>query len=299
MSGAGTSNRRSPLSKWLIHSFFILASLLFIIPLLLVVAISITEEQSLAEQGFLLIPREISFAGYEVILKSPLKLFKAYGVTILVTILGTIAGLLFTAMVGYSISRKDYKYGRTTTLFVFFPMLFSGGLVPFYILVTQYLQLKDSIWALIIPYLLNPFYILIMRGFMSKLPSEIFESAKMDGAGEWRIFRTLVLPLSTPALATLGLFISFAYWNDWWLGLLFIDNPDLVPLQLLLVRVMNTIDFLYNNIGRVNVKIDLSQFPNVSARMAMAVLAAGPMMFVFPFFQKYFVSGLTVGSVKG
>lgn len=281
-----------------INIFFSLLSIAIVIPLLLVVAISITDESKLLDHGYHLIPEKISFAAYDLILQSPKQLLTAYGVTVVVTVIGTIVSVLFTSMLAYSISRKDYRYRRPTTLFVFFTMLFNGGLVPFYILVTQYLHLKDSIWALIIPYLLNPFYVLIMKGFLDKLPQEVFESAKIDGASELRIFATIVLPLSLPALATVGLFISFVYWNDWWLGLLFINEPKLVPLQLLLYRIMNTIEFLTNNISLVNVQIDLSTFPSLSARMAMAVLAAGPMMFVFPFFQRYFVAGLTVGSVK-
>ncbi|MNH90081.1 L-arabinose transport system permease protein AraQ [compost metagenome] len=282
-----------------INLFFLALSIAFIIPLILVVSISISSEKSLLDYGYQLIPKVLDFTAYEVILKSPGQILRAYGITISVTLIGTCAGLLFTTMVAFSISRRDYRYRRITSMYIVFTMLFSGGLVPMYILVTQYLHLKDTIWALIIPYLVNPFYVLIMKGFLEKVPGEIFESAKIDGASEMRIFFTIVLQLSKPALATVGLFISFAYWNDWWLGLLFINEQHLVPLQLLLYRIMNTIEFLSNNIDMVNVQIDLTQFPNLSARMAMAVLAAGPMMFVFPFFQRYFVSGLTVGSVKG
>ncbi|WP_135547845.1 carbohydrate ABC transporter permease [Paenibacillus cymbidii] len=293
-----TSVTKSKTAPIVINVFFTLLSIAIIIPLLLVVSISLTKESALLESGYHLIPKQLSLTAYELILQSPKQLLTAYGVTVLVTVIGTIVSVLLTSMLAYTISRKDYRYRRVTTLFVFFTMLFNGGLVPFYILVTQYLHLKDSIWALIIPYLLNPFYVLIMKGFLDKLPPEIFESAKMDGASELRIFATIVLPLSLPALATVGLFISFIYWNDWWLGLLFINEPKLVPLQLLLYRIMNTIEFLTNNISLVNVQIDLTTFPSLSARMAMAVLAAGPMMFIFPFFQRYFVAGLTVGSVK-
>lgn len=284
---------------WAINCFFIVLCGIMVIPMLLVVIISFSSEASLLENGYRLIPDQWSFQAYDLILKSPAQLMRAYGVTILVTVVGTFLALLLTSMLAYSLSRRDYRYARLTTFYVFFTMLFSGGLVPFYILVTQHLHLKDTVWALIIPYLLNPFYVLIMKGFMDKLPMEVIESAKMDGANEWRTFFTMVLPLTTPALATVGLFIAFAYWNDWWLGLLFIDNPKLVPLQLLLYRTMNTIEFLSNNIDLVNVSVDMSKFPSLSARMALAVLVAGPMMFIFPFFQKYFVKGMTIGSIKG
>ena len=282
-----------------INIFFIGLCALMIIPMLLVVSISLTDEGALLSNGYKLIPQQWSFDAYKVILESPAQLIRAYGITIIVTVIGTISGLLLTSMLSYTISRRDYRYARVTTFYVFFTMLFSGGLVPFYMLVTQYLHLKDSVWALIIPYLLNPFYVLIMKGFMDKIPTEIIESAKLDGASEMKTFFRVILPLSTPALATVGLFIAFTYWNDWWLGLLFIDSPKLVPMQLLLYRTMNTIEFLTNNIGDLNISVDLSKFPSLSARMALAVLVAGPMMLVFPFFQRYFVKGITLGSVKG
>ncbi|MFC4777099.1 carbohydrate ABC transporter permease [Paenibacillus sp. GCM10023252] len=284
--------------KLIINLFFTVLSVLILIPLILVISISITDEAVLLSEGYRLIPQKVDFLAYQIVWKSPEQIVRAYGVTVSVTLLGTAAGLLMTAMAAYAISRRDYRYRRVTTLYIVFTMLFSGGLVPFYILVSQYLHLKDTIWALIVPYLVNPFYLLIMKGFLDKLPPEIFESAKIDGSSEMRIFTRIVLPLSTPALATVGLFISFIYWNDWWLGLLFIDVQTLVPLQLLLYRIMNTMEFLTNNVSLINVRINLSEFPTLSVRMAMAVLAAGPMMLVFPFFQRYFVAGLTVGSVK-
>lgn len=295
---ATASPNKTTAAQHVINFFFILLTIAMVVPMALVISISLTEEKSLLLHGYHLLPEQFSLTAYALILQSPGQLLRAYGVTIFVTVVGLIASLLITSMVAYSISRRDYRYRRITTMYVLFTMLFSGGLVPFYILVTQYLHLKDTIWALIVPYLVSPFYVLIMKGFLEKLPGEIFESAKMDGASEWRIFFRIVLPLSTPALATVGLFIAFAYWNDWWLGLLFINEQELVPLQLLLYRIMSTIEFMTNNINTVNVQIDLSQFPSLSARMAMAVLAAGPMMFVFPFFQRFFVAGLTVGSVK-
>lgn len=299
---AENSYFESKQSKWssrIINLFFCLLSILFIIPLLLVISISFTDEKTLLQSGYQLIPEKFSLAAYSLIFDSPGVLLNAYGITILVTVIGTVIGLFLTSLTAYTISRKDYRYRKIMTFFVFFTTLFSGGLVPFYIMVTQYLHLKDTIGALIVPYLLSPFYILVMKGFMDKIPLEVIESAKMDGASEWRIFFTMVIPLSLPAMVTIGLFISFQYWNDWWLGLLFIDNQNLIPLQLMLYRVMSTIEYLSNNLSSVNVNIDMTQFPSLSTRMAMAVLAAGPMMLVFPFFQKFFISGLTVGSVKG
>ncbi|RAV21143.1 carbohydrate ABC transporter permease [Paenibacillus contaminans] len=286
--------------RMVINGFFILVSVAMVLPFLLVVAISVTDEQTLIRNGYSFIPERFSLEAYKYIFQSPVILLKAYGITMLITVVGTLCSLLITSMTAYTIARRDYRYNRITTFYVFFTMLFSGGLVPFYILITQYLHLKDTIWALILPGLLSPFNIMIMKGFLSKLPHEIIESAKMDGARELRIFFTMVLPLSTPALATLGLFISFAYWNEWFNALLFIDNQNLVPLQLLLIRILNTIEFLTSNSEFTQgQQISLTQFPSNAARMAMAVLAGGPMLFIFPFFQRYFVRGLTVGSLKG
>lgn len=288
------------LSQIGLHLLFIVLSLVVILPFLLVVAVSLTDEKSLTQNGYQFIPESFSLNAYRYLLDAPDILLRAYGVTITVTVIGALTGLLLTAMTAYVISRPDYRYNRITTFYVFFTMLFSGGLVPSYILMTQYLHLKDSLLALILPVLLSPFNIMVMKGFMSKIPIEIIESAKIDGAREYRIFFRIILPLSTPALATLGLLISFTYWNEWFNGMLYIDDPNKVPLQLLLVRTLKSIEFLTSNSEFTQqLGIDLSSFPNNSARMAIAVLAGGPMLVIFPFFQRFFVKGLTVGSLKG
>ena len=292
--------KKFELSKMLIHLLFILLSLAIVLPFLLVVAVSLTDEASLTDKGYQFFPESFSLEAYRYLLDAPDILLRAYGVTITVTVIGALAGLLFTAMTAYVISRPDYRYNRITTFYVFFTMLFSGGLVPSYILITQYLHLKDSLLALILPVLLSPFNIMVMKGFMSKIPLDIVESAKIDGARELRIFFRIILPLSTPALATLGLLISFTYWNEWFNAMLYIDDPDKVSLQLLLVRTLGSIEFITSNSEfSQQLGIDLSSFPNNSARMAIAVLAGGPMLIIFPFFQRFFVKGLTVGSLKG
>ncbi|MFS0725270.1 carbohydrate ABC transporter permease [Paenibacillus sp. 1P07SE] len=292
--------RRSGIVNALLNAFFIILSLAIIAPFILIIAVSLTDERALTTYGYSFIPSQFSSLAYEFLLQTPAVILRAYSNTAFITIVGTLLSLLLTSIIGYTISRRDYSFRSWLTIYVFIPMMFSGGLVPFYILMTQYLHLKNSLWAIILPGLLSPFYVLIMKGFMGKIPYEIIESAKMDGAGEWRIFFRIILPLSTPALATLGLFIAFNYWNEWFNALLFIDEDRRVPLQLLLVRIMNTLDFLRNNSEYIQgLGIDMSQFPNESVRMALVVLVAGPMMFVFPFFQKYFVQGMTVGSLKG
>ncbi|WP_240545893.1 carbohydrate ABC transporter permease [Paenibacillus artemisiicola] len=283
-----------------INLFFIGLSLLMVIPFALVLSVSFTGEASLARNGYRFIPDTFVLTAYRYIFKVPDVIIRSYGVTALVTAIGTAAGLLMTAMMAYTISRPDYKYKNVTSFYVFFTMLFSGGLVPFYMLMTQYLHAKDTLWAMILPGLLSAWNVMILRGFFAKIPMEIIESAKMDGAREWRIFFAVIIPLSTPALATIGLLIAFGYWNEWFNALLFIDNPSLVPLQLLLVRMLNSMEVLTQNLALLGFPdLDVSQFPTMSARMVMVVLAAGPMMLVFPFFQRYFVQGLTVGSLKG
>ncbi|MGG6314363.1 carbohydrate ABC transporter permease [Paenibacillus macerans] len=292
--------KKFELSKVWLNLLFIVLSIVIVMPFLLVVAVSLTDEKAITRNGYQFIPESFSLDAYRYLLDAPDILLRAYGVTITVTVIGSLTGLLLTAMTAYVISRPDYRYNRITTFYVFFTMLFSGGLVPSYILITQYLHLKDSLLALILPVLLSPFNIMVMKGFMSKIPLEIIESAKIDGARELRIFFRIILPLSTPALATLGLLISFTYWNEWFNGMLYIDDPSKVPLQLLLVRTLNSIEFLTSNSEFTQqLGIDLASFPNNSARMAIAVLAGGPMLVIFPFFQRFFVKGLTVGSLKG
>ncbi|NBC71758.1 carbohydrate ABC transporter permease [Paenibacillus sacheonensis] len=289
-----------PFYRRLINALFSVLSLCIFVPFLLVVVSSFSSEDSILKHGYQFLPERWSLAAYRLVFQSPAILMKAYGVTVYVTVVGTAAGLLLTAMTGWVLSRRDYKYNRQATFYVFFTMLFGGGLVPFYILMTQYLHLKDNLLAIIIPGLLSPFHIMIMKGFLAKMPFEMIESAKVDGSSEMRIFFTMVLPLSTPALATLGLTIAFNYWNEWFNAMLFIDKPNLVTLQLLLVRMLNTIEYLTANTEFVKqLNIDVSHLPKYSVRMAMAIMAAGPMLCIFPFFQRYFVAGLTLGSLKG
>lgn len=292
--------KANKMSVWLIQLFFIVASACMVIPFLLVVSVSFTSENSLIHHGYQFIPHHLDLQAYRYIFKVPGPLLQAYEVTAIVTVVGTAASLLVTSMLAYSISRKDYKYRTISSFYVFFTMLFSGGLIPFYILVTQYLHLRNTIWAMILPGLLSSWNVLVLKGFFVKIPFEIIESAKMDGAREWRIFFTIMIPLSTPALSTMALLIAFNYWNEWFNAMLFIDNPDLVPLQLLLVRMLNNMEVITQNLSKFGLpNIDLKNFPTMSARMVMVILAAGPMMVVFPFFQRYFVQGLTVGSLKG
>ncbi|MFC3798890.1 carbohydrate ABC transporter permease [Cohnella sp. GCM10012308] len=293
---------RSPYigSRTVVHLFFILVCFICIYPFLVVLGTSLQNESDILKSGYAVFPKQIDLTAYKVLLHNPGVLLNAYLVNIYTTALGATAGLFITTGFAFAISRKDYAYRKQLSLYVFFTMLFQGGMVPSYILMASWLDLKDNVLALILPFLITGWHVLLMKGFLQSLPEALFESAKIDGANEFIIFTKIVLPLTKPALATLGLFLVLQYWNDWWLTLLYIENENLMKLQYLLIRVLRNMEFL-NSAEAVQYGLVKpgQQVPSLSARMAMCILAAGPMLVVFPFFQKYFVQGLTVGSVKG
>lgn len=275
-------------------------AILCVFPFLFVVIISLTDEGSLASNGYRLIPEKWSFGAYRYVFDMGDTLLRSYGVTIFITVVGTVISLLFMAFYAYAVSRKSFRYRNFFSFFAFFTMLFNGGLVPTYIIVTQLMGLKDTIWALILPLAVNAFYIMILRTFYStSVPDAIIESGKIDGAGEFRIFLKLVLPLSLPGLATIGLFSTLGYWNDWFNALLYIDNPNLVPLQSMLMRIETSMQFIMQNASNSSISMEaLRSMPQDTSRMAMVVLATLPIIFAYPFFQRYFISGLTIGAVK-
>ncbi len=287
---------RKPFSwgKLAVHLLLAVIGLACVIPMILVISISFSDDKQLALQGYSLLPVGFSTFAYEYILQQPAQILQAYGVTIFITAVGTLLGLLLCAMLGYAISRQDFLLRGPISFYVFFTLLFSGGMVPFYILVTRYLGLKDNVLVLILPYLVTAWYVLILRTSFAQLPTELLDAARIDGAGEWRIFLQIVLPLSKPVLATIGLFFILRFWNDWFLALLFINTASLYPLQYLLYVLMANINFLASNPQTTGVPI-----PVQSARMAMAVLAFGPALFSFLLLQKYFVRGITIGGLKG
>lgn len=291
-------NKRGGISQFLINALFMIFSLLCIIPIITIISISFSREADIYSYGFRLIPLKITTLPYEIIFKNPMQIINSYFISILVSVVGMILSLLLISMIAYPLSRLDFKYRNKLAFFVFFTMLFNGGMVPWYITISR-LQLKDTIWVLILPYIANAWFILLLRTFIQTISISIIESAKIDGASEFRVFFTLILPLAKPGLATVGLFIVLNYWNDWWLAMLFISSERLVPLQYMLYRMMSNIDFLSKNMSALPAGIDMRSMPSETTRMAMCVLAAGPMLFVFPFFQKYFVKGLTVGAIKG
>ncbi|MBE9914452.1 carbohydrate ABC transporter permease [Paenibacillus donghaensis] len=271
-------------------------------PFLFVVIISLTDEKTLALNGYSLFPKKWSFEAYSYIFRTGDQLLRSYGVTIFITLVGTLLTVAIVSLYAYAISRSYFKFRGIFSFIAFFTMLFGGGLVPSYIVVSQVLHLKDTIWALILPMSVSAFSILIMRTFFKTMvPDAIIESGKIDGAGEFRVFISLVLPISLPGLATIGLFAALGYWNDWFNALLYIDDAKLVPLQSLLMKIETNIQFILQNsaIGSGTDRSAIARsLPAETTRMAMVVLATLPIIFAYPFFQRYFVQGLTIGSVK-
>ncbi|MEG0353231.1 MAG: carbohydrate ABC transporter permease [Cellulosilyticaceae bacterium] len=287
-------------AKVVIHMILIFFSICCIIPFIAVLSISFSSEVAIGTYGYSLFPKEFSMEAYKFILESPETIMRSYWVTIKVCAVGTMLSLFIMSLCAYPLSRKDFKYRNAISFYIFFTMIFSGGLVPTYIWVSKYLNLGNNFWVLVLPAVVSPWYLMLMRTFFQTIPYEIIESATIDGAGELEIYCKIIIPLAKPALATVGLFTLLGFWNDWFRGLLYIEDQSLVTLQYMLHKMMANIQELQNAMASgVGVSVDMTNLPNESARMAMCVLAAGPMIFVFPFFQKYFVKGLTVGSVKG
>ncbi|MEK4882972.1 MULTISPECIES: carbohydrate ABC transporter permease [Paenibacillus] len=276
----------------------IFLSVLCIFPFILVVSSSFTEESKILTDGYQFIPNAFSTEAYSILFKYPEQMIQAYIVTIGVTILGTVLGLFLTSMTAYALSRRDFKWRNKFSFFFFFTTLFSGGLVPWYLLMVNYLHMKDTLMALVVPMMLNVFYIIVMKSFMGSIPEAIVESAKIDGAGDFKIYARLILPLSKPALATIGLFLALAYWNDWYNALLFVSNENLMPLQYYLYKMLGNMDGMRKAMMGAGAVVTTS-IPTESLKMAMTVVATGPILLAYPFVQRYFVQGLTIGAVKG
>lgn len=289
------------ISKALIHLFFILMCLSFVIPMLYVISISLSEEQSLTEFGYRLFPKAVSTLAYKHIFENPTQLINSYKTTIIFSVTGSIASLMVMSLVAYSLSRQNFILRKPITFFIFFTMLFGGGTIPSYILNTQYLGLANNILVYILPSLATAWYIIILRTFFSQLPQSLVESAKIDGASELRIFFQIVLPLSKPVLATVLLMTLLGKWNDWYTSLLYIRNTELYSLQYMLQKILREAEFVKSmSESGLALNVDISaSVPTEPVRFAMVIIAAGPMLVIFPFFQKYFTRGLTVGAVKG
>jgi putative aldouronate transport system permease protein len=287
---------------WLLHLLFGLIAIMMIFPLALVLIASFTDEQAIMANGYSFFPEKWSLDAYHYLFAiNPDAIVRSYGITISVTLIGMTASLLLTALLAYPLSRAALPFRTALSFFVFFTILFNGGLVPWYLVYSQIFDIRDTIWALIIPGLmLNGFNVLIMRTFFSStIPPALIESAYIDGAGEFRIFAQFVVPLSKPVFATIGLFNTLAYWNDWFNSLVFLTKAKLYSLQYLLNMSLLNIQFLSQKSQNSNASSLMEIVPTETIRMAMAMIGMGPIILAYPFFQKYFVKGLTIGAIKG
>ena len=279
------------------YTFIIVLVVFCLLPFLMLISGSISSEKSIIHGGYSIFPKDVSFAAYRLLFSYPDDILRAYAVSIGVTLGGTFLGLFVVTMAAYVLSRKDFRYRNAVSFFFYFTTLFSGGILSTYIFFIRYLQLKNSYLALILPLAVNVFYLLIMRSFVSSIPDSIIESAKIDGAGEFSIFIRFILPLSTSGLATIGLFFALDYWNDWYNAMLYINNQQMYPLQYLLYRMLSAAEAMAR-LANVS-SVPISDLPSRSLKLAMAVVATGPILLVYPFVQKYFIKGITIGAVKG
>ena len=274
-----------------------LFALICVIPFYLIIVASFTPEASLIRNGYPLILTEFSVQSYLLCLKNPLSILKAYGTTIGVTAAGTVLSVFVASMTGYVLSRKDFPWRNKLSFFFFFTTLFNGGLVPWYMMCIRYLNFKNSYLGVLLPLMFSVWNMIIAKSFMNGIPNAISESAKMDGANDFVIFTRLILPLSKPLLATLSLFSALAYWNDWYNCMLYITNENMFTLQYYLQRILGSAEAM--RLVAEKSGIALPSVPLESMKMAMTVIATGPIVLLYPFVQRYFVKGLTIGSVKG
>ncbi|WP_028560784.1 carbohydrate ABC transporter permease [Paenibacillus pinihumi] len=291
--------KKNSLSQWIIIVLISLFSVSCLLPFIMVISGSLSTEQDIVQHGYSLFPKTVTFDSYKILFLGSNRIVDAYGISIFVTVVGTALSLFVTAMGGYVMARRSFKYRNILSVYVIITMLFNGGLVPWYIICVRYLDLKDTLWALILPMLANAFNMFLIRNFMLSIPEDLHESAKMDGAGEFTIFYRLICPLALPVLATVGLFVSLNYWNDWFLGLMFVDKQELQPLQLLLRTLVSNVEFLRSSSNAAAMQRISAQIPSESMKMALTVVTIGPIVFLYPFVQRFFVKGLMVGAVKG
>lgn len=290
--------------KWNLIFILILGivGMLIVLPVLLIVIISFSSTASINEAGYTFFPIEWSLEGYYYTFKLGIQLVYSYLVTIASSAIGTVLGLIVMSMYAYVICQKRFWLERGLTWFLFFTMLFGGGLVPSYILNVRYYHLNDTFWMLLLSGILNAYWVIILRTFIkTSIPEALFDSARIDGAGHFTIFFKIACPLFKAGLGTIGLFSFVARWNDWFMGMLYIDNNKLVPLQTLLTKLQNNVDYLKSNSEVASTPEGLAMLknlPGTNLRMACTVLAVVPILFAYPFFQRYFVQGLTVGSIK-
>ena len=294
-------NQIKPATNGLFNALFVLLSFICLFPVFYVVIISVSSEESIRLNGYALIPETFSASAYMFLWNERGTIFHALFISVLVTVIGTVLGVLLTTTMGYVLSRPQYRLRNFFNWVVFIPMIFNGGMIANYVVVANLLHLNDTIWCLVLPLAVSSFNVIISKTFFrTTIPDSIIESAKIDGATQLTIFSRIVVPISKPVFATIGLFLTFGYWNDWFQSSLYISKNNLYSLQALLNNMMKNLDYIANN---PSAGLSLQQYrnsmPSESVRMAIAVVIVIPIACAYPFFQKYFISGLTIGAVKG
>lgn len=290
----------SPATNAVLNGLMIIACLLTLIPIYVIIISSVTSEAALTKNGYRLWPEEFSTLAYTFLFSRGSIVITSYINTIISTLAGTVLAVAMVGLYAYAISRDNFKFKTFFTFYAFFTMLFSGGLVSYYMVTRQVLQIHNSLWALFLPSAFSPFWVIVMRTFYkANVPNEIIESARIDGASEWRTFLQIVLPLSVPGLATVALFSAIGIWNNFFNCLLLVDEARYYSLQFTIYTTLNNIRFLLENADKMVGLVNVSTLPSQTFRMAMAVVTVGPIIFAYPFFQRYFIRGLTIGAIKG
>lgn len=283
-----------------IISFLIVTFFAFIclMPFLYIVSASISDENTLIMEGYRIIPRKISTQAYEIVLGGT-QIWDSYKVSIFTAVMGTFLSLIFSSMIAYPLSTKRLKYGAVINFYVYFTMLFTGGLVPTYILISRYLRMTNTIWVLIIPTLIIPWNMFLLRNFYASIPASLAESAKIDGANDLVILVRIILPCSKPALATVGLFYALGYWNEWFKAMLYNSGDKTTwPLQYLIMQIIRKAETI-TNMAAQGIDVGAASMPSSTMKMATAICTIGPIVLAYPFVQRYFTGGIMVGSVKG
>lgn len=273
-------------------------SLVCLLPFVLIISASFSTEATIIKEGFGLLPKNFTLSAYEWVFRYPKIILGSYGVTVIMTVCGTALGLFIISMTGYALQRKDFPFRNAISFFIYFTTLFSAGMAPTFIWISRYLNLRGSYLAVFLQLLMSPWLIILMKNFAKSVPYEITESGKIDGAGDFKIYLSLILPMLKPALATVGLFLALGYWNEWYQSSLYLGSRvDYKPLQYYLYGIINEANALKGSLAGANVTY--TDLPSNTLKMATAVVATGPIVFLYPFVQKYFISGITVGAVKG
>lgn len=285
--------------SWTSYVITGLFAIICVIPLWMALCASFSNETALIRDGYSLWIKDFDLTSYKIVLSETGTIYKAYAVTIAMTVLGTVLTVFFTALTAYPLSVRKLRYGSRINFLIYLTMLLNGGLVPNYILITRVLGMKNSFWVLVIPGMLTAYNIFLMKNYFTSLPPSLAESAKIDGASDIKIFLQIILPLSKPIIATVALFAAMAYWNKWYEVMLYIEDPNLYTLQYLIMKLQREVDFLKSALGAKALEaMGNIALPSIGIRMATAMLSIGPIVLVYPFLQKYFMKGIMIGSVK-